>query len=58
MSREEEVRANLDGVRQRIVSACVAAGRAPESVTLIVVTKNFPASDVRIARRTGSQGCR
>lgn len=53
MSREEEVRANLDGVRQRIVSACVAAGRAPESVTLIVVTKNFPASDVRIVAELG-----
>jgi pyridoxal phosphate enzyme (YggS family) len=34
-------------VRSRIDTACSAAGRAPGTVGLVVVTKFFPASDVR-----------
>lgn len=42
---------NLHRVRQRLVVACAAAGRSPDSVTLIAVTKNHPAEDVvRLAR--------
>jgi PLP dependent protein len=43
----------LTAVRQRIVAACQAAGRDPASVTLIAVTKTFPASDVRLLSELG-----
>ncbi len=33
-------------VRRRIESACAAAGRTADDVTLVVVTKTFPATDV------------
>lgn len=51
--REAELRANLDAVRARIARACDAAGRATEEVTLVVVTKHFPASDVRLLHGLG-----
>ncbi|MGL5808952.1 MAG: YggS family pyridoxal phosphate-dependent enzyme [Nocardioides sp.] len=47
-ARRAELAANLAAVRLRIEGACAAAGRAPEAVTVIVVTKFFPATDVRI----------
>ncbi|MCH7231894.1 YggS family pyridoxal phosphate-dependent enzyme [Glycomyces sp. L485] len=43
--RREQLRANLARTREAIATACRAAGREPESVRLIVVTKTFPASD-------------
>ncbi|MFE7627047.1 YggS family pyridoxal phosphate-dependent enzyme, partial [Streptomyces sp. NPDC057509] len=51
--RKEQLAANLARVEERIVSACAAAGRAREEVTLIVVTKTYPASDVRILHGLG-----
>lgn len=44
--RTEQLRAGLAGVRTRIEAACVSAGRDPEEITLVVVTKFFPAQDV------------
>lgn len=44
--RQSEIAANLAAVRERIAAACRAAGRSPEEVTLIAVTKTYPASDV------------
>ncbi len=46
---------NLQGVRQRIRNAVEAAQRAPESVTLIAVSKTFPAAAVVDAMRAGQQ---
>jgi PLP dependent protein len=46
--RREEVRRGLARVQERIASACDDAGRDVEEVTLVVVTKFFPASDVRL----------
>lgn len=43
--RTEQLAANLAAVRRRIDAACAAAGRPPAA--LIVVTKFFPADDVR-----------
>ena len=43
----------LAAVRDRISAACHAAGRKPEDVTLIAVTKTFPASDVRLLNGLG-----
>jgi hypothetical protein len=40
-------------VRERISAACEAAGRKPEDVTLVAVTKTFPASDVRLLNGLG-----
>jgi PLP dependent protein len=49
--RTTELAANLAAVRQRVEAACHRAGRAPHEVTVIVVTKTFPAADVvRLAR--------
>lgn len=47
MTRADDIAANLAAVRRRIATACGAAGRSPDEVSLVVVTKFFPASDVR-----------
>ena len=47
-SRRGELRGRLASVRGRIAAACVAVGRDPGEVTLVAVTKTFPASDVRL----------
>lgn len=46
VSRRDEVAANLVAVRERIATACAAAGRDPGEITLIAVTKTYPAEDV------------
>ncbi|MBE7323220.1 YggS family pyridoxal phosphate-dependent enzyme [Nocardioides sp. Y6] len=52
-SRRDELAAGLDRVRGRIDRACREVGRVPEEVTLVVVTKFFPASDVRLLAQLG-----
>jgi pyridoxal phosphate enzyme (YggS family) len=51
--RSDEVAQRLDAVRRRIATACLAADRDPDEVTLVVVTKFFPESDVRILADLG-----
>ncbi|MEU1212393.1 YggS family pyridoxal phosphate-dependent enzyme [Streptomyces sp. NPDC005791] len=51
--RRTQLAANLAQVEQRIASACASAGRKREEVTLIVVTKTYPASDVRMLHELG-----
>ena len=51
--RRDELAANLDAVRRRIAAACADAGRDPGEVSLVVVTKFFPASDVRLLADLG-----
>jgi pyridoxal phosphate enzyme (YggS family) len=53
MGRREDLAANLAAVRERIAKACEAAGRSPDEVTLVAVTKTFPASDVRLLAELG-----
>jgi hypothetical protein len=53
MSRLDDLAANLVAVRERIAKACDAAGRSPDEVTLVAVTKTFPASDVRLLAELG-----
>jgi hypothetical protein len=53
MGRREDLAANLAAVRERIAKACEAAGRSPGEVTLVAVTKTFPASDVRLLAELG-----
>ena len=50
---EGVIAANLAAVRERIAAAAQAAGRAPESVTLVAVSKTHPAASVRQARMVG-----
>ena len=51
--RQAEIAANLDRVREQLAQACADAGRDPGTVTLIAVTKTFPAADVRILAELG-----
>ena len=51
--RHDEVAAGLAAVRGRIAAACAAAGRPADDVRLVVVTKFFPASDVRLLAALG-----
>lgn len=51
--RKSQLATNLAQVEERIAAACAAAGRKREEVTLIVVTKTYPASDVRILSELG-----
>jgi len=53
MTRAHQVRTGLESVRSRIESACGESGRDPAEVTLVVVTKFFPASDVRVLADLG-----
>lgn len=46
MERRAELATNLARVRARIADACAAAGRDRGEVTLIAVTKTYPATDV------------
>ncbi|MDF9812646.1 pyridoxal phosphate enzyme (YggS family) [Streptomyces sp. SPB162] len=51
--RRAELAANLARVEERIATACDAAGRDRKDVTLVVVTKTYPASDVRLLSELG-----
>jgi pyridoxal phosphate enzyme (YggS family) len=51
--RAAEIEAGLRAVQGRIGAACAAAGRDPATVTLVVVTKTFPAADVRLLAGLG-----
>ncbi|OKJ10465.1 alanine racemase [Kitasatospora sp. CB01950] len=52
-ARFEQLGANLDVVERRIADACAAAGRPREEVTLIVVTKTYPAEDTALLAGLG-----
>ncbi|WP_283133577.1 YggS family pyridoxal phosphate-dependent enzyme [Rhizohabitans arisaemae] len=53
LSRYEQIAANLTIVEKQIVEACAAAGRDRGEVTLIAVTKTYPASDVAVLASLG-----
>lgn len=53
MSRADEIRGNLAGIEARIQAACARAGRRRSEITLVAVTKTFPASDVALAIAAG-----
>jgi pyridoxal phosphate enzyme (YggS family) len=52
-ARRDQVAADLAVVRARITAACADVGRSADEVTLVVVTKYFPASDVRLLADLG-----
>jgi pyridoxal phosphate enzyme (YggS family) len=45
-ARSVELAASLARVGERVRAACEQAGRAPQDVTVVVVTKTYPAADV------------
>jgi len=49
------LQANLLTVRERIARACERAGRRPDSVLLLAVSKTFPADAVRAAAEAGQR---
>lgn len=51
--RKGELAGSLAAVRSRIAAACRAAGRDQAEITLVAVTKTFPASDVRLLAELG-----
>jgi pyridoxal phosphate enzyme (YggS family) len=51
--RERELAANLRAVRDRVARACSDAGRSPAELTLVAVTKTFPASDIALLAELG-----
>ncbi|MGW1377249.1 YggS family pyridoxal phosphate-dependent enzyme [Streptomyces sp. NPDC002446] len=51
--RRRQLADNLAQVENRISAACAKAGRARDEVTMIVVTKTYPASDVRLLAELG-----
>ena len=52
-ARRAELAGNLERLEARIAAACADAGRRRDEVTLVVVTKFFPASDVRLLHDLG-----
>lgn len=48
-----EIKTNLDAISVRIEKACAAAGRAPNAVRLLAVSKTFPAQAVAQAHAAG-----
>ena len=53
MNRTSEITANLNEVKAKIASAALKAGRGADEITLIVVTKTFPISDLEILYSLG-----
>jgi hypothetical protein len=53
VTRPEEIAAALARVRQRIAVAANAAGRAPDSIQLLAVSKKMPPADVTAALAAG-----
>ncbi len=47
------IHANVETIRRRVAGACARAGRTPDDVTLVAVSKTFPASAVRDAVSAG-----
>ena len=51
--RRGEISAARDEVSQRIAAACAAAGRSPDEITVIAVTKTRPVSDIALLCELG-----
>ena len=52
-TRKDAIAENLQNVRRGIDEVAIAAGRVPSDITLIVVTKTYPASDIEILHSLG-----
>jgi pyridoxal phosphate enzyme (YggS family) len=52
-TRKDEIAQSLQEVKERIQSAAASVNRNPNEISLIVVTKTFPISDIEILRDLG-----
>jgi len=52
-NRLSEIQSNLEIIQSRIESACTVAGRDISEITLIAVTKTYPAGDVDLLKQLG-----
>ena len=52
-ARTDEIAKGLNNVKERISEAAASAGRSLDEITLIAVTKTYPASDVVALRNLG-----
>lgn len=53
--RAREIEQGLASVRSRIARAAERAGRAPEQLTLVAVSKTWPHEDIRLAYEAGQR---
>lgn len=53
MERREEIAANAERLRERVASAAKRAGRRADEITIVAVSKTFPAGAVRAAYEVG-----
>ncbi|MFZ9308761.1 MAG: YggS family pyridoxal phosphate-dependent enzyme [Candidatus Nanopelagicales bacterium] len=53
MNRKDELASNLKVIQSEIMRACEQNDRDPNEITLIAITKNFPASDIRLLNELG-----
>jgi pyridoxal phosphate enzyme (YggS family) len=53
MNRIDEIRTNLEKVNEQIKLAATKANRLSDEITLVVVTKTFPVSDIEILYSLG-----
>lgn len=54
-ARRDQIAHGLDQVHERMAGAAAAAGRDPGELTLVVVTKTYPPSDVALLASLGVQ---
>ncbi|MEI6406156.1 MAG: YggS family pyridoxal phosphate-dependent enzyme [Actinomycetes bacterium] len=54
-TRSRQILDNLAHVRERIRSAALSSGRSAEEITLVVVTKTYPISDIEILYEAGER---
>ena len=52
-SRRREIKASLKVVRERLAAAAEASGRGTDALTLVVVTKTWPTTDIEILQSLG-----
>lgn len=55
MAVDADILANLAAVRERVDAACMAAGRAPDEVGLLLATKTQPAARIAAAVAAGAR---
>lgn len=53
--RVTDIASNIQRIRERIASAAVAAGRSPQDITLLAVTKTFPVEAIVAAIHSGQR---
>ncbi|MCC7008693.1 MAG: YggS family pyridoxal phosphate-dependent enzyme [Acidobacteria bacterium] len=55
MPPRADIAGNLDAVRRRLQSAAHRVSRSPSDITLVAVSKTFPAEDVAVAAAAGQR---